>query len=238
MPGLQSGESKWDNQAWYDTERNTADLVKAVLEAVPARERRERLSGEDIWALLKLTWISKGKKNGETTIHYKKLRETALETLFGDMNPTSKIMSAAEKRTGHVNAYRAYRNSLEDWCKQNAVLLRSIREDAKSLRSDDKDRLDLASRIANLRPVPTPKHKKTKPASDFLTPLVAAIDPESRFPMINGARHVEKRLADLGLTSRSLREQVEGLIRCMDELGLDAQGLDTMPQRPKRRSHG
>ncbi len=189
------------------------------------------LSGEDMWALLKLAWISKGKKNGKTSFHYEKIRESALSTLFGDKNLPPRVATAAKQPTGHVNAYGAYRKSLRGWCRKNAEPLRSIIEGAKRLGPNDGDRLDLASRIADLPRVPTPKSKRTKPASDFITPLVAYIDPKCRFPMINGAKGLKQKLAGLRLTNRGLREQVEGLMGLILQFGLrDAFEVDTMTE--------
>lgn len=216
------------NESHYKTEINTASLIRAVL----LDKRMNDLTGEKIWALLQLTWITKGRGTmGRTTFHWKKLQVGALATLFAKTNLPIQVRTAAEQRTGFVNAYRPYRNSLKDWCKQHAKRLRSILEDAKGLGSDNRDRLDLASRIAGLPRVPTPNNVRTKCASDFITPLVACLDPKSRFPIINGASGVKRRLAKLGLAKCSLREQTEGFISLIDESSLrDAFDVDTMSQ--------
>src|ERR1039458_7457172 len=145
MPRPKSNESQW-----YKTEINTAGLIRSVL----LHKRMNDLSGEKIWALLQLTWITKDRG----TIHWKKLQVAALATLFGKTNLPIQVRTAAEQRTGFVNAYRAYRNSLKDWCEQHAKRLRSILEEAKGLGADNRDRLDLASRIAGLPRVPTPNN--------------------------------------------------------------------------------
>ena len=53
MPKVQGNES-----AWYKAERNTADLIQAVL----SHRELSQLSGEEIWQLLRLAWITKSKQ--------------------------------------------------------------------------------------------------------------------------------------------------------------------------------
>ena len=177
--------------------------------------------------------------------HWKKLKIPALATLFKlkrdrltsgklrqsleKMNLPQPVMAAAGKETGFVHPYQAYWNSLRGWCVHNAKTLCSVLEEARSLGADDQDRLQLMGRIAGLGRVPTPNKKRTKAAADFITPLVACIDPKFRFPMINGQKGVKQRLAILGLANRSLREQANGLIGLIGLIGLrDAFAVDTM----------
>jgi hypothetical protein len=199
-----------------------------------------QLSGEEIWQLLRLTWITQSKKKD----HWKKLKIPALATLYnlktdrpvsGDLpqsleklNLPLQVIAPAGKDTGFVHPYQAYWNSLRDWCVRKVESLRSILEEASSLGANDQDRLQLMDRIAGLGRVSTPKKKRTKAAADFITPLVACIDPKRRFPMINGQIGVKQKLARLGLSNRSLREQANGLIGL---IGLrDAFAVDTMTE--------
>ncbi len=63
---------------WYQTEKNTAVLVKAVLQS----KKVSSLRAEDLWSLLKLTWItSRGQKIYQD--HWKTLKVPALAQLFG-----------------------------------------------------------------------------------------------------------------------------------------------------------
>lgn len=163
---------------WYQTERNTEALVKAVMALRPANE----LSGEDIWCLVRLTWVTAGSADS----HWQQLKIPAIGHLFkkpadlaDDLGSTilsmslpAPIASAALKRTGMVNAYRAYRNSLLDWCNGNKTVLRRILSSAQALGTNDQARFDLARRIDGLTPVPTPNGLRQMAAANLITPLV------------------------------------------------------------------
>ena len=194
-------ETSPGNSKWYETERNTEALVKAVMAAHPARG----LSGDDVWWLLQLTWITTSK--GHTSKdHWQKLKVPALAHLFkknatisGDLKSTlesmqlpTPIAAAAAKRTGFVNAYRAYRNSLRGWCSVNIKELRAILAAAGNLKPNDQGRFDLASNIEQLPPVPTPSGKHKMAAANLITPLVACLDPKNTFPIINGEKGVTR----------------------------------------------
>jgi len=140
------------------------------------------------------------------------------------------VATAALKRTGFVNAYRAYRISLKSWCTANAGKLRRIVLDTGKLKHNDQARFDLAARIAALPPVATPSGKRHMAAGNLVTPLVACIDPYTRFPIVNGKAGVQRRLKRLGLLGRDLDDQVRGLIGLIGQYGLvDAFAIDTMP---------
>lgn len=219
MTTLASSESRW-----YKAESNTAKLVQKIVSLRLVKS----LGGQQIYALLRLTWVTK--VNG--VIHWEKNQAEALETLFENKNQPPDVRIIATQRTGFVNAYPAYRNSLKGWCEENVDDLRSILEDANNLADNDQDRLNLASRIDDLPHVSTPNKARAKSASDFITPLVACLDPKQRFPIINGQRGVKERLARLGLTVNcGLRDKTEGFIRLIDKSNFsDAFAMDTMHQ--------
>jgi len=73
-------------------------------------------------------------------------------------------------------------------------------------------RFDLAERIDALPDVKSPKNKAALPSGVLLTPLIACLDPKSRFPIVNGRKAVVSLLGKLHLAHRDLRQQVEGLI--------------------------
>lgn len=192
---MPSSEVSVFDSSWYQTERNTERLVKAVAAVRPIRG----LSGEDIWWLLQLTWITAGRGH-VTSDHWRNLKVPALahilkkrvsissdlNTSLDNMHLPQPIAQAAAKTTGFVNAYRAYRNSLRIWCAANEKELRPILVSANILKSNDQCRFDLAYDIERLSPVPTPSGKRKMAASNLITPLVACLDPKRRFPIING----------------------------------------------------
>ena len=230
---------------WYKTELNTAALVKAVVAERPI----PALTATDLWRLLQLTWITAGR--GEATAdHWKRLKVPALAQLFQKIAETSEdlqeavdrlhlpapVAQAAAKKTGFVNAYRAYRNSLLGWCEDHRKQICPILDSATKLSSNNQDRFDLASRIALLPRVPTPNNERTMAASSHITPLIACLDPKARFPIINGEAGVNMRLSELGLAQSAFEEQVRGFIGLIGKFGLtDAFAVDTMSEAQMQR---
>jgi hypothetical protein len=120
---------------WYNTEKSTAALIQSVLKFRPA----DKLSGDQIWSLITLTWITMGKKH-VSTAHWKRYKIPALETLFSknaaassdlsvtidSMNLPDAVAQAAKKETGMVNFRGTWRNSSRKWCRQNRDDLRRI----------------------------------------------------------------------------------------------------------------
>jgi len=225
---------------WYKTERHTEALVKAVV----AECGVHGLAGEDIWYLLQLTWIT-ASKDGVSSDHWKRLKVPALSHLFqtsaeisddlGDtlarMRLPRRVAVAAAEKTGFVNTYRPYRNSLLGWCRQHSRQLGPILDLALKLKANNQDRFDLASEIAKLPRVSTPNKERTMAASNHITPLIACLDPRKRFPILNGEAGVNQRLAKLGLKHAGLKEQVRGFIGLIGQFGLtDAFAVDTMTE--------
>ena len=226
--------------AWYKTERHTEALVKAVV----AECGVHGLAGEDIWYLLQLTWIT-ASKDGVSSDHWKRLKVPALAHLFqtkaeisddlGDtlasMRLPRRVAVTAAEKTGFVNTYRPYRNSLLGWCRQHSRQLLPILDFALKLKANNQDRFDLASEIAKLPRVSTPNNERTMAASNHITPLIACLDPKNRFPILNGEAGVNQRLAKLGLKHAGLEEQVRGFIGLIGQFGLtDAFAVDTMTE--------
>lgn len=224
--------------SWYQTERNTERLIKTVI----ADREPAALSGEDIWRLIQLTWITAG-PNHSNQDHWKRLKVPALAHLYGkraaispdlavslaSMELPPSVSKAAAENTGFVNAYRAYRNSLKGWCFANKGPVISILHSALQLGPNDQDRLHLASAIAELPAVPTPAGKHSMAASHLITPLVACLDPKRRFPIINGESGVKHRLTELGLVNQNLEDQVKGFIGLIGQFDIpDAFAVDTM----------
>ncbi len=222
----------------YETERNTEALLKAVVDA-----HVQGLSGDDVWQLLRLTWITKRKD------HWKSLKVPALAHLFpkglrakkadirGDLKSTVEniklsdviVAEAAAKKTGFVNCYAAYRNSAQAWCKENEKELKAIVKAARNLGPNDRARFDLAGRIEKLSPVLTPRRKRKMSAVNLITPLIACLDPKRYFPIINGQKNVRRLLTKLGLAKHDLEAQVEGMIGLIGSQDIaDAFDLDTL----------
>ena len=119
-----------DRRQWYNTEKNTAALIQSIVKSGSA----DKLSGDEIWSLITLTWITMGKKHVSPT-HWKRLKTPALENLFNkkatansnlsatidSMNLPSAVAQFAKRDTGMVNFRGTWRNSSRKWCQQKGM---------------------------------------------------------------------------------------------------------------------
>lgn len=231
---------KGSRAKWYQSERNTAALLQAVVSV----RKGQLLSGDDVWHLLRLTWCTNSADHG----HWKILKIPALRHLFPQnktvrkptrdaklqevldaMSLPRRVAEVAANTTGNIDLYKAYRNSSKAWCKQHVAGLREIVREAAHLHANDQSRLALAAKVDALPRVPTPSGARHKKAGDVLTPLIAFLDPHVRFPVINGRKGVQALLRKLGLAGRNLKEQVRGMTGLIGRFGIsDAFILDVL----------
>ena len=223
----------------YARKRNTASMIQKVVSCLHI----EGLTGEGLWRLVSLTWITKsGKKVSRD--YWKTYKIPALAYYFGkgpkkrrDLHDLSSsiaalglpeaVADAANEETGIVNFYTARRNSALPWCNDHAASLRKLVRDASKLGSNDQARFELAVGIEKLPGIPLPNGTKPVPASQLLTPLTASLDPRSRFPVVNGRAEVNQLLGRMQLASHGLETQVKGLVGLIDRFGIsDAHMID------------
>lgn len=233
-----------DRRHWYNTEKNTAALIQSVVNS----RSPDTLSGEDIWSLITLTWITVGRKQVSAT-HWKRLKIPALENLFhkkatansdlsatiDSMNLPSAVAQLAKRDTGMVNFRGTWRNSSRKWCQQNRDDLRTIISAGLELPASNETRIKLADRIDRLPPVKSPNHKTEVAAGVLLTPLIACLDPKSRFPILNGRQAVNSLLRKLRLDHSNLADRAEGLIGIIaqkDAFALDVMSEDVIKRVP------
>jgi hypothetical protein len=134
---------------WYEVERNTATLLAAVTAALEI----DKLFGNQIGQLMRLTWITNSGKDVSPN-HWQTLKVPALASLFGkrfeisgDQSATVRAMglpadveSAAVRNTGVVNFRSVWRNTAQSWCDVNRTALREIIRSAKGLEMSLEDR--------------------------------------------------------------------------------------------------
>jgi hypothetical protein len=229
---------------WHQNEKNTAELLKAVVSA----RNGKQFSGEDIYHLLRLTWVTSADD------HWRKLKIPALINLFPQSKPVPEprkistlrgalsalrlpndVALAAARTTGIVNVYGPWRNSSGAWCAQNAHELRKIIQAAKTLKANDQGRLTLARRIDGLPKISSPSSQSNARPEIVVTPRVACLDPHSRFPIVNGRKSVQPLLARLELKGRNLEEQVRGMTGLIGRFGItDSFMLDVLADRIKK----
>jgi hypothetical protein len=91
------------------------------------------------------------------------------------------------------------------------------------------DRVRVAELIDQCPPIPRAGHTKAAlPASSLLGPLVACLDPSSRFPILNNAKHVQEVLAALGVRTRDTVSRLAAMMKWINHAGIpDSFYLDT-----------
>jgi hypothetical protein len=95
------------------------------------------------------------------------------------------------------------------------------------LLESDQQRLALAQQIDMLPGICQPKDDHGLPAGSLLTPLVACLDPDNRFPVVNGRKGVVRLLSKVEGGRYPLRAQVKELLDLLTELNIsDAFKLD------------
>lgn len=223
---------------WYETEKNTAALIKAVL----ASREMKAFSGDDLWSLLRLTWITaSGREVAQD--NWKCLKVPALALLYGQspvvlddllstiqgMSLPSTVVKAAARTTGIVNFRNVWRNSCRKWCTVHRKVLIGILHDAGRLPPNDQARFSLAARIDALPGISSPNGKSYVGAAAALTPIVACLDPSIRFPIINGRGEVRDLLRSLKLSNGDLERQVKGIVNLIGQFGIeDALTIDVL----------
>ncbi|MDI6767130.1 MAG: hypothetical protein QME52_09940 [Bacteroidota bacterium] len=149
----------------------------------------------------------------------------------------SSILKLAAPQTGFVNFYRAYRNSSYNWITSHFESIAPLIHKSASLKSDHEAR-ELAEAIDELPKIPKPKRRLGRvPAANLLTPLLGCLDPRLRFPLVNKADHVVRLHRKLGITSFSLPDKFNTLVRLIGQYGIrDALMLDVVSNRLVRKA--
>jgi hypothetical protein len=221
---------KGEIRDWYEVERNTATLLDAVAGALEL----EKLSGNQIWQLMRLTWITNN-VHGVSPNHWQTLKVPALGSLFGkgveisgDHSATIRAMGlpfdvelAAIRNTGVVNFRYVWRNTAQSWCVANRRSLLEIIRDARRPAMSLDDRIELAARIEGLPSIPSPDNKASVRSALALAPLIAFLDPQHRFPIISGGSEVARLLKKLKLTNSGFGDQVRHLTGLIGQFGIE-----------------
>lgn len=219
---------------WVQQERDTNRLVSACADYLM---QRDKILGEQLHALCRLTWIT---ANQNTSVTSTKL--PALQTIFGAHMDAStpedaaksigKVLGVKSSRvsadTGFSNFYNAYRNSSLIWVKQHRAEIERLVRAARHLKTDAEARV-LAGVIGDMPAIPKPKPESpTIHAEQLLTPLLFALDPRLRFPVINGRKQIKKLLRMRGVREAALAVQFDTMVELIGTNGWkDAADVDS-----------
>lgn len=220
---------------WAEQERDTHRLVSACADHVM---QQSKISAEQLHALCRLTWITKNQAKSVTST-----KLPALEILFGidaeaegwtpdealrSVSKTLQVKSTwVNADTGFANFYNAFRNSSLDWVVQHRATIERLVRAARVLKTDAEARA-LVAVIARLPPINKPDPADpTIHAEQLLTPLLFALDPRLRFPVINGRKPIQALLRKRGVSKAPLVVQFDTMVELIGTNGWkDAADVD------------
>jgi hypothetical protein len=223
---------------WSERERQTNRLVRAVAAWLLAQKR---ISPDQVFGLVKLTWITASHVNEGTYV--KRVKIPALGQVFGrdySKNSLAEVAKDVAKQIGHArvevlvlhetgftNIYNAYRNSSSDWIRAHFRRVLPLIKSAYHLGSDAQGR-SLAERIDNLPQISKPDQTLgAMPPANLLTPLMFALDGRIRFPILNGRKHVHQILVKRGASTGTLAQKFDAMVGLYGHAGIrDAADLD------------
>lgn len=140
-------------------------------------------------------------------------------------DPSAKML--VEEHTGFTNFYKAYRNSVERWVEDNFDILLQLFRKAFAARTIEA-RLEVVRQMSKLDGIPKANHEEQRMRAEyFLAPAFFVLDPEIRFPIINGNKNVQALLKALKVTQASLENQFLSMVQLYGIGGIrDAADLD------------
>jgi hypothetical protein len=224
---------------WYQGELNTSHLVKQVVADWIDNHGLDELSGLKMWNLFRLCWWTKADD------HWKRIKIPALENLYGkpigvksDLRQTLSsathlarhLAQIASEETGFVNFRPVWRQSSKAWCIRNAGPLRNLLQRVITLTpNDDEERIRIAKSVAALPKIPSPSGARECRPELLLTPFIMCLDPQCRFPVLNGREAVTALLASMELKDSPLEKQVEGMLLLIGRYTIrDAMMIDAL----------
>ncbi|WP_372168224.1 hypothetical protein [Xanthomonas axonopodis] len=227
---------------WARRQRDTNRLARIMGRHV--LDRRSP-TADHLYALSKLSWITDSYE-GTNAAYVASTKIPALGELLGkDYGRNTTLESVAEdatnavggteiaqvllEHTGFTNFYKAYRNSVRGWLHEHhAKLLPLFRASLEA--TSDRDRLRLVDDLATLPGIPKANHPlQTMRPEYFLTPVFFMLDPQIKFPIINGNKSVRTLLTKLGVEGTDLASQYKAMVALYGQRGVeDAADLDQL----------
>lgn len=227
---------------WAQRQRNTNRLARIMAKHVLGKRSP---TANHLYALSKLSWIT-GSSNGTDATYIASTKIPALGELleenYGRKTKLESVAKDAEEaiggkevsrlilgHTGFTNFYNAYRNSVRGWLHDHrGKLLPLFRMSLEA--TSNQDRLKLIKAIGTLPGIPKANHLDQAMRPEyFLTPVFFMLDPQIKFPIINGNEGVRALLAKLEVSDTDLTSQYEAMIALYGQRGVrDAADLDQL----------
>lgn len=230
--------------AWKKRQKATRALISSIADNVLSKRN---ITSDQLYGLCKLTWITRDFLDDDAG-YIASTKLPALKNIFGDDVPVGDLGAAANlvaKRlgqrsvaklvrghTGITNFRNAYRNTSHIWLEENRAAVIEILRRARRLKNDTEG-AKLAAMIEALPGIPRAigDVESLRKAAGLLTPVVFALDPRFRFPMINGNPGVLKLLKQADVSGSGLVEQHDMMVGMLGRSGIkDAGDLDLYGQ--------
>ena len=229
-------------QYWAQRQRDTNRLARILAKHVL---NRATPSAGDLYAIAKLSWITDSYE-GASPAYIRSTKIPALGELLGvDYGRSTTLATIAaeavkqvgrkevaaliQSHTGFTNFYNAYRNSVRKWVKKHHSKLLPLYRAALNARTD-RDRLQLITAIGKLPGIPKANYPDQLMRPEcFLTPVFFMLDPQIKFPIINGNEWVQALLDKLDAGDADLATQYEAMVGLYGRYGInDAADLDQL----------
>ncbi len=227
------------SESWAERQRHTNRLARRLADYLFSRHK---ITARQIYGLSKIAWITNSYE-GEAAAYIASTKIPALGDVFGkdftnkSLEEVASIIASEtddeslidliKGHSGFTNFYKAYRNSVFAWIENNHSVLLPLYKAAFSSESDEA-RLKIVSTIAKLPGIPKANHPEQQMRPEyFLTPAFFMLDPEIRFPLINGNEWVHNLLSDLNVADSDLISQYKAMVQLYGNGGItDAADLD------------
>jgi hypothetical protein len=227
---------------WARRQRDTNRMARTMAKHVLGRRSP---TADQLYALSKLSWITDS-YDGTSAGYIASTKIPALGELLGktyDRNTTlASVAKDAEaiigkkgtarlvrRHTGFTNFYKAYRNSVRKWLYEHRSKLLPLYRAALEA-TNDQDRLTLIHGISTLPRIPKANNaNQAMRPENFLTPVFFMLDPQIKFPIINGNKWVQALLAKLDVDGTDLASQYKAMVAIYGQRGVrDAADLDQL----------
>lgn len=224
---------------WAERQRHTNQLARKL--AGPLFSQRN-VTANQLYGLSKLAWITNSYE-GEAAAYIASTKIPALgDVLVTDFSnvPLADVANIVSSKfgdpslhtlitghTGFTNFYKAYRNSALKWIEDNIEILLPLYKSAYSPKGN-LGRLKIVEAIAELPGVPKANHPEQLMKPEYLlTPAFFILDPDVRFPLINGNEWVQNLLKKLNVADSDLVSQYKAMTGLYGTGGIrDAADLD------------
>lgn len=226
------------SESWAQRQRSTNRLARRLAKHVLFQPN---VTARQLYGLSKLAWITRSYLE-ESASYIKSTKIPALEDILGhdfsrmDLQKVGKraselcndrgLAELVVTHTGFTNFYNAYRKSSIDWIEENIAELVPLYRLAFTSKNSEQRKAILA-RIQRLSGIPKPDGSEKLKVESFLTPTFFMLDPQIKFPIINGRESVKKLLVQQGVAGSNLVSQYEAMVSFYGKSGIqDAADLD------------